>query len=44
LMIWTTTRMEATPMWMSRFLRMGVMIGIESLGLSLKFRSKIKFY
>jgi hypothetical protein len=35
--------MEAAPTWMSRFLRMGVMIVIESLGLSLKFRSKIKF-
>jgi hypothetical protein len=30
-------------MWMSRFLKMEVMIGIESLGLSLKFRSKNKF-
>jgi hypothetical protein len=30
-------------MWMSRFPRMGVMIGMEPLGLCLKFRSKIKF-
>jgi hypothetical protein len=43
LMIWTTTRMEAAPMWMSRLLRMVVMIGIEPQVLSLKFRNKIKF-
>jgi hypothetical protein len=36
--------MEAAPMWMSRFPRMGVMIGIESLSLSLKFMSEIKFF
>jgi hypothetical protein len=30
-------------MWTSGFLRMGVRIGIESLSLSLKFRSKIMF-
>jgi hypothetical protein len=36
--------MEAAPTWMSRFSRMGVMIGIESLSLSLKFRSEIKFF
>jgi hypothetical protein len=42
-MICTITRMKATLMWMSRFPRMEVMIGIESLSLSLKFRSKIKF-
>jgi hypothetical protein len=35
--------MEVAPLWMSRFLRMGVMIGMESLGLSLKFSSKIEF-
>jgi hypothetical protein len=35
--------MEAASMWMSRILRMGVMIGIESLRLSHKFRSEIKF-
>jgi hypothetical protein len=35
--------MEAAPMWMSRFLKMVVMIGIESQVLSLKFRNKIKF-
>jgi hypothetical protein len=29
--------------WMSGFLKREVMIGIESLSLSLKFRSKIKF-
>jgi hypothetical protein len=31
-------------MLMSRLLRMVVMIGIESLVLSLKFRNKIKLY
>jgi hypothetical protein len=31
-------------MWMSRIPRMGVMIGIESLSLSLKFRSEVKFF
>jgi hypothetical protein len=35
--------MEAAPMWMSRFLGMVVMIGIESQVLSLEFRNKIKF-
>jgi hypothetical protein len=35
--------MEAAPMWTSSFSRMVVMIGIESLVLSLKFRNKIKF-
>jgi hypothetical protein len=29
-------------MWMSGFLRMVVMVGIESLVLSLRFRNKIK--
>jgi hypothetical protein len=43
-MIWATTRMEAASMWMSRITRMGVMIGIESLSLSLKIMSKIKFF
>jgi hypothetical protein len=43
-MIWMTTRMEAASMWMSRISRMGVMIGIESFSLSLKFRSEIKFF
>jgi hypothetical protein len=42
-MIWMTNWMEVALMWMSRFPRMRVMIGMESLGLSLKFRSKIKF-
>jgi hypothetical protein len=36
--------MEVASMWTSRVLRMGVMIGIESLSLSLKFRSEIKFF
>jgi hypothetical protein len=36
--------MEAASMWTSRILRMGVMIGIESLSLSLKFGSEIKFF
>jgi hypothetical protein len=35
--------MKAAQMWMSRFQRMEVMIGIESLSLSLMFSSKIKF-
>jgi hypothetical protein len=35
--------MKATLTWMSGFLKMERMIGIESLSLSLKFRSKIKF-
>jgi hypothetical protein len=42
LMIWMTTWMESAN-WMSRLLRMVVMIEIESLVLSLKFRNKIKF-
>jgi hypothetical protein len=35
--------MKATLTWMSRFPRMEVMIGIESLSPSLTFRDKIKF-
>jgi hypothetical protein len=35
--------MKAVLTWMSGFLKMEVVIGIESLSLSLKFRSKIKF-
>jgi hypothetical protein len=35
--------MKAALTWMSGFLMMEVMIGIESLSLSLKFRIKIKF-
>jgi hypothetical protein len=35
--------MKAALTWMSRFPKMEVMIGIESLGMSLKFKSKIKF-
>jgi hypothetical protein len=42
-MIWMTTRIKVVLTWMSRFPKMEVMIGIESLSLSLKFRSKIKF-
>jgi hypothetical protein len=43
LMIWTMTRMKAALMWTSGFPRMEVMIGIESLSLSLKSRIRIKF-
>jgi hypothetical protein len=42
-MTWTTTRMKAALTWTSGFPKMEVMIWIESLSLSLKFRSKIKF-
>jgi hypothetical protein len=35
--------MKAALIWMSGFLKMGVMIGIESSSLSLKFRFKNKF-
>jgi hypothetical protein len=35
--------MKVSLTWMSRFTKMEVMIGIESISLSLKFRSKIKF-
>jgi hypothetical protein len=35
--------MKAALTLMGRFLKMEVMIGIESLRLSLKFRDKIKF-
>jgi hypothetical protein len=42
-MIWTMTQKKAALTGMSRFLKMEVMIGIESLSLSLKFRGKIKF-
>jgi hypothetical protein len=35
--------MKAALTWMSRFPKMEVMIGIESLSLSLKYRSNIKF-
>jgi hypothetical protein len=35
--------MKAALTWMRGFPKMEVMIGIESLSLSLKFRSKIKF-
>jgi hypothetical protein len=42
-MIWTMTRARITLTWMSRFSMMKVMIGIESLSLSLKIRIKNKF-
>jgi hypothetical protein len=42
-MIWTTTRVKTTLTWMSRFTMMKVMMGIESLSLSLKIRIKNKF-
>jgi hypothetical protein len=42
-MIWTMTRKKAALTWMSKFPKMEVMIGIESLSPSLMFRSKIKF-
>jgi hypothetical protein len=35
--------MKAALTWMSRFLKMEVMMGIESLSSSLKYRSKTKF-
>jgi hypothetical protein len=41
-MIWMAAWMETAPMWMSSFLRMVVMVGIESLVLSLRVRNKIK--
>jgi hypothetical protein len=43
LVIRTMTRMKAALTWMSGFPKMGVMIGIESSSLSLKFRFKNKF-
>jgi hypothetical protein len=42
-MISTMTQKKASRTWTSRFLKMEVMIGTESLSPSLKFRSKIKF-
>jgi hypothetical protein len=42
-MIWTMTQMKVTLTWTSDFLKMKVMIGIESLSLNLKFRIKNKF-
>jgi hypothetical protein len=35
--------MKVALTWTSGFSKMEVMIGIESLSMSLKFRSKIKF-
>jgi hypothetical protein len=35
--------MKAALIWMSGFSKMGVMIGIESSSLSLRFRFKNKF-
>jgi hypothetical protein len=43
LMIWTMTQMKATLTWMRGFLKMGVIIGIESSSPSLKFWFKKKF-
>jgi hypothetical protein len=43
LRIWTMTQMKAALTWMSGFSKMGVMIGIESSSLSLKFMFKNKF-
>jgi hypothetical protein len=43
LKVFMTTWMKAALTWMSGFLKMEVMIGIESLSLSLKFRFKNKF-
>jgi hypothetical protein len=42
-MIWTMTRAKTTLTWMSSFPMMKVMVGIESLSLSLKIRIKNKF-
>jgi hypothetical protein len=42
-MIWMMTRTKATLAWTRSFPKMGVMIGIESSSLSLKFRFKNKF-
>jgi hypothetical protein len=40
LMIWMMTQIKAALTWMSGFSKMGVMIGIESSSLNLKFRFK----
>jgi hypothetical protein len=42
-MIWMMTRAKTTLTWMSSVLMMKVMIGIESLSLSLKISIKNKF-
>jgi hypothetical protein len=42
-MIWMMTRARTTLTWTSRFLMMKIIIGIESLSLSLKIRIKNKF-
>jgi hypothetical protein len=42
-MIWMMTLARTTLTWMSRFLMMRVVIGIESLSLSLKIWIKNKF-
>jgi hypothetical protein len=42
-MIWTMTQAKAALTWTSDFPMMEVMIGTESLSLTLKFRTKIKF-
>jgi hypothetical protein len=41
-MIWTMDQMKAALTWTSGFLKMEVMIGIESLSLNLKIRIKNK--
>jgi hypothetical protein len=40
--IWMMTQMKAALTWMSGFLKMGAMIGIESSSLSLRSRFKNK--
>jgi hypothetical protein len=42
-MIWMMTRARTTLTWKSRFPMMKVIIGIESLSISLKIRIKNKF-
>jgi hypothetical protein len=42
-MILMMTRMKAALTWMSDFSKMGVMIGIESSSISVKFWLKNKF-
>jgi hypothetical protein len=41
-MIWMMNQMKAALTWMSDFLKMGVMIEIDSSSLSLRFRFKNK--
>jgi hypothetical protein len=42
-MIWMMTRAKSTLTWTSSFPMMKVMVGIESLSISLKIRIKNKF-